>query len=79
MGLPALYATYNSSHSNHTVSSVEGKKAASCVGNYQDAAMASLNHNFDNDAATQNDSETDYASPDQSGSILLLVEKVQPY
>ena len=61
------------------VSSAEGKKAASRAGNYQDAATAPLNRDFDNDAATQDDSEADQARPDQLGSILLSVEKVQPY
>ena len=41
------------------VSSAEGKKAASRAGNYQDAATASLNRDFDNDAATQDDIEAD--------------------
>jgi hypothetical protein len=57
------------------VSSAEGKKAASCAGNYQDAATASLNCDFDNDAATKDDIEADQARPAQSGSILLSVEK----
>jgi hypothetical protein len=61
------------------VSSAEGKKAASRAGNYQDAATASLSRDFDNDAATQDDSEADQARPEQSGSILLSVEKVLPY
>jgi len=61
------------------ISSAEGKKAALCAGNYQDAAIASLNCNFNNDAATQDNIEADQARPAQSGSILLLVEKVLPY
>jgi hypothetical protein len=61
------------------VSSAEGKKAALCAGNYQDTATAPLNHDFNNDAATQDDSKADQARPDQLGSILLLVEKVLPY
>jgi hypothetical protein len=61
------------------VSSVEGKKAASCAGNYQDTATAPLNYNFNNDAATQDDSKANQARPDQLRGILLLVEKVLPY
>ena len=61
------------------VSSAEGKKAASHAGNYQDAVTALLNHDFDNDAATQDDIEADQARPAQSGSILLSVEKVLLY
>ena len=61
------------------VSSAEGKKAASCAGNYQDAATASLNCDFDNHAATHDDIEAEQARPGQFGSILLSVEKVLPY
>ena len=60
------------------VSSAEGKRAASCAGNYQDAATAPLNREFDNDAATQDDIEAE-ARPAQSGNILLSVEKVLLY
>jgi len=45
---------------------LEGKKVASCVGNYQDAATASLNSDFNNDAATQDDIKADQARPAQA-------------
>jgi hypothetical protein len=61
------------------VSSAEGKKAASRAGNYQDAATASLNRDFDNNAATQDDIKADQARTAQLGSILLSVEKVLLY
>jgi hypothetical protein len=70
------------------VSSAEGKKAASRAGNYQDAATASLDHDLDNDATTQDDGEGDHGNqavagrtvePDQSGNILSSVNKVRPY
>jgi hypothetical protein len=99
MGLPTLYATYNSSSSNQgtflddcdfyicwliimkllegigAVSSAEGKKAASCAGNYQDAATASLDHDLDNDATTQDDGKGDQVNLADQVALLSQDQK----
>ncbi|KAF8240864.1 hypothetical protein L208DRAFT_1230699, partial [Tricholoma matsutake] len=64
-----------------TVLSAEGKKAASHAGNYQDASMASLDCDLDNGEGDQaNLAVSGHAvDPDQSKSILSLVDKVLPY
>ena len=61
----------------------EGKKAASCAGNYQDAATALLDRDLDNDTTTWDDGESDPATsshtmmPDSSGGILPGINKEQ--
>jgi len=64
------------------VSSTESKKAASYIGNYQDAATALLGCDPNNNATAQLDSKSDLAISsctivlDCSGSILSSVDKV---
>lgn len=70
--------------------SAESKKAASRATNYHGSATAPLDHNINNDTATQDDGEGDQANPtivsghtiepgQSKKTILCSVEKVMPF
>lgn len=68
------------------MSKVDGNKAKSCSGNYQDSAVAPVDREFDNKAVQQEDEEEDDEEEhkdeeehDASEGIIFAVTKVMSF